>query len=103
MIQVEKNWFVYVIRCQGDSLYIGITTDPKRRWRQHVSGKGAKYTRMHKAQEMRLFWSNCTETEARQTEYLLKQMPAMKKRELWQDLRSFMVRDSGESLLPPKA
>ncbi len=102
MVVQNKPWFVYVLQCQGGSLYIGITTDPCRRWKQHITGKGAKYTKMHKALEMRLFWSNCTETEARQTEYLLKQMTAIKKRELWQDLLPFLVRDSGESLLPPK-
>lgn len=30
-----NGWFVYIIRCDDDSLYTGITTDPARRWREH--------------------------------------------------------------------
>lgn len=28
-------WFVYMIRCDDDSLYTGITTDVARRWSEH--------------------------------------------------------------------
>ena len=44
-------YFVYLIRCRGDTLYAGITTDLPRRMRQHrgeLPG-GAKYTRSHPA------------------------------------------------------
>jgi len=42
-----EHWFLYVIRCKGGSLYTGITTDVKRRFKEHQSsdGKGAKYLR----------------------------------------------------------
>ena len=38
------NWSVYIIRCDDDSLYTGVTTDLERRFREH-SGlrRGAKY------------------------------------------------------------
>ena len=39
------NWFVYMIICSDQSLYTGITTDPERRFREHVTGCGAKYFR----------------------------------------------------------
>ena len=38
-------YFVYILKCKDGSLYTGITTDLARRLAQHVSGKGAKYTR----------------------------------------------------------
>ncbi len=41
-------WFVYVLLCQDGSLYTGISPDPEKRFEQHLSGKGAKYTRSHK-------------------------------------------------------
>ncbi|MDX8391825.1 MAG: GIY-YIG nuclease family protein [Mariprofundaceae bacterium] len=41
----EKNWFLYLIRCRDNALYTGITTDVKRRFSEHQSGKGAKYLR----------------------------------------------------------
>ncbi|MDX8387404.1 MAG: GIY-YIG nuclease family protein [Ghiorsea sp.] len=41
----ESQWFLYLIRCKGNMLYTGITTDVKRRFSQHESGKGAKFLR----------------------------------------------------------
>ena len=44
----EGPWFVYIILCDNNSLYTGITKDIERRFKAHTKGKGAKYTRMHK-------------------------------------------------------
>ncbi|MFA6139104.1 MAG: GIY-YIG nuclease family protein [Hyphomicrobium sp.] len=38
-------WHLYLIECVDGTLYTGITTDVARRYQQHCSGKGAKYTR----------------------------------------------------------
>lgn len=38
-------WYVYIVKCVDDSLYTGITTNPKRREWQHNNGKGAKSLR----------------------------------------------------------
>lgn len=40
-------YYTYILRCADGSLYTGITTDLRRRFAQHSSGKrelGAKYT-----------------------------------------------------------
>jgi len=39
------EWLVYIILCSDNTLYTGITTDMERRFRQHATGKGAKYFR----------------------------------------------------------
>jgi putative endonuclease len=39
------SWQIYMILCSDNSLYTGITTDLKRRFVQHASGRGAKYFR----------------------------------------------------------
>lgn len=39
------NWFVYILRCCDNSLYVGITNDVKKRLETHNSGKGSKYIR----------------------------------------------------------
>lgn len=39
------NWYVYMILCSDNSLYTGCTTDIERRFRQHATGRGAKYFR----------------------------------------------------------
>ena len=38
-----------MLRCSDGSLYTGIATDIERRFAEHVSGRGAKYTRSHKS------------------------------------------------------
>jgi putative endonuclease len=50
---MPREWFVYVIECDPTgSLYTGRTTDPARRFREHASGRGAKYTRSHPPRRM---------------------------------------------------
>lgn len=34
-VESDNGWYVYMIRCDDDSLYTGITTDIVRRWREH--------------------------------------------------------------------
>lgn len=41
-------YFVYILECLDKSLYTGITTDIERRFKEHLLGKGASYTRSHK-------------------------------------------------------
>lgn len=42
---MDKQWYLYILRCGDGSLYTGITTDVQARLEVHRSGKGAKYTR----------------------------------------------------------
>lgn len=43
---MQKQWYIYIIRCADNSLYTGVTTDVDRRVVEHnTSKKGAKYTR----------------------------------------------------------
>lgn len=42
---MDEVWYLYILRCRGNTLYTGITTDVQRRLEAHRSGKGAKYTR----------------------------------------------------------
>ena len=41
----KQTWYLYMIRCKGDKLYTGITTDISRRFAEHQAGKGAKFLR----------------------------------------------------------
>jgi putative endonuclease len=44
--QQDKRWSVYMIRADDGRYYTGITTDPARRWRQHLlQNRGAKFFR----------------------------------------------------------
>lgn len=42
---MEKEWYLYILRCGDGSLYTGITTDIPHRLKMHTAGQGAKYTR----------------------------------------------------------
>jgi len=41
----DNIWYIYMIRCKGNVLYTGITTDVKRRFNEHQAGNGAKFLR----------------------------------------------------------
>lgn len=42
-------WYVYILRCADDTLYTGVTTEPRRRLREHNEGvQGARYTRVRR-------------------------------------------------------
>lgn len=55
---IVQNYFVYILRCADDTLYTGITNDVPRRLLEHQTGKGGKYTRVHKGVEM-VFVDTC--------------------------------------------
>lgn len=41
-------WYVYILLCEDNSLYTGITNNFKKRYLEHKNGKGGRYTRSHK-------------------------------------------------------
>jgi len=45
-------YYVYVILCVDGSFYTGYTKNIDTRIKLHESGKGAKYTKMHKPQKI---------------------------------------------------
>ncbi len=42
------GWWVYMILAEDQSIYTGISTDPERRFQQHLNGKGARFFRGRK-------------------------------------------------------
>ena len=44
--------FIYVLRLEGNRFYIGKTNDPKKRFEQHVEGKGSVWTKAYPVMEM---------------------------------------------------
>ena len=38
-------YFVYLIRCKDRTIYTGVTTDVRRRFKEHALGEGGDYTR----------------------------------------------------------
>ena len=42
------SYFVYMLKCQDGSFYLGSTNDVAKRFLAHRAGRGASYTRSHK-------------------------------------------------------
>lgn len=69
-------YFTYILTCSDNTLYIGKTTDPTKRLRQHngeIKG-GAKYTRTRRPVQFSLIEEFSTLSEALKREYQLKQL-----------------------------
>lgn len=68
------SWVVYIIQCADDTLYTGITTDMERRFKEHTSGEGAKYTRGRTPLKL-VYTELCTSrSQASKREYEIKQL-----------------------------
>jgi len=66
------TYYVYAIKCEGDSIYIGQTHDLRQRWHEHVSGRGADWTKSHKPKQIVHHEIYKTREEAVQREKELK-------------------------------
>lgn len=73
------KWYIYIVRCIDNSLYIGITNNLERRLGQHNKGKGARYTRGRRPVVLLKHFTRTTKGEALKLEYKLKQLSVKKK------------------------
>ncbi|MEB8433152.1 GIY-YIG nuclease family protein [Cocleimonas sp. KMM 6892] len=70
-----SEWFVYMLRCADNSLYTGVTTDVKRRLKEHNEDKaGAKYTRAKRPVSLVYEETAESRSAACQREYQLKKL-----------------------------
>lgn len=79
----EGDWCVYLILCANGAFYCGISNRPQQRYRAHVAGLGARYTRMHKPIAMRLVYQHIFRTQAAQLEPVIKRLKSTQKQALW--------------------
>jgi putative endonuclease len=50
------NFWVYILFCKNNSLYVGYTNNLNRRYKAHVQGLAAKYTRSFPPLSMAFAW-----------------------------------------------
>jgi putative endonuclease len=74
-----SRWVLYLLECRGGSLYAGITTDLERRFAEHLSGKGARYTRAHPPLRVVASMNFPDRSTASKAEAALKKLPREKK------------------------
>ncbi|WFP51815.1 GIY-YIG nuclease family protein [Methylomonas sp. EFPC3] len=80
-------WSVYIIECCDGSLYTGITTDVERRFRQHLTGTGAKYFRSKQPLRIVYTESEHDRVTASRREAEIKRMARVEKLAMLQSAR----------------
>lgn len=74
--------FVYIVKCNDDSLYTGWTNNIEKRIADHNAGKGAKYTRA-RLPVLCVYSEECDSKEtAMKREYAIKQLSRKEKARL---------------------
>ena len=71
--------YVYILRCSDDSLYTGWTTNLERRLSEHNTGRGGRYTRIHRPVEMVFTEEHPTRSTAMQREAAIKRWSRSRK------------------------
>ncbi len=80
-------YYIYMIRCDDESLYTGITTDVERRMREHVLKlpQAAAYTKSREVLRLEALWSAKDRSSASRLEYRIKQLKKSEKEILIQN------------------
>lgn len=65
-------YFVYMLLCRGGVYYTGLAADVEKRYRQHLSGKGAKFTRSYPPEAIAAVWRCGDKSTAAKMEYAIK-------------------------------
>jgi predicted GIY-YIG superfamily endonuclease len=66
------SYYVYAIECSRGSVYIGQTDNLQDRWEEHISGKGAEWTKHHRPLRLPYYEEYSSREEAVQREKQLK-------------------------------
>jgi len=75
-------YVVYILLCNDDSLYTGITNNLHQRFAKHVAGTASKYTRSHGVQKIVYTENKRTHGAALRREAAIKQLSRKQKQQL---------------------
>ena len=84
--QKESQWVVYIVKCNDETFYTGITNELERRLTEHndstPNSKAARYTRARQPVEL-IYSEACTNRqEASKREFAIKKLRRRQKEEL---------------------
>lgn len=79
MIDQEKEYFVYILRCKDSSLYTGYAANLEDRIKKHNEGLGAKYTRARRPVKLLVAWKIKGRSPAMRLEAFLKKLKKSEK------------------------
>ena len=76
-------WYVYILECSDKTFYTGITSDIRRRIKEHNSSpKGAKYTKGRGPVKLVYLRRKKNKTTASKEEYRIKNLTKKEKTEM---------------------
>ena len=79
----DHSYFVYILRCNDETLYTGIARDIEKRVVEHnTSSKGAKYTRPRRPVTLAYSEQHVNKSSALKREYCIKKLSRSQKEEL---------------------
>lgn len=67
-------WFVYILLCKDHTFYTGITNNLEKRFSDHKSGKGGRYTRSRKPVKLIYQEKYNTKSKALKREFQIKSL-----------------------------
>lgn len=82
-----NKYYIYILRCDDNSLYTGITTEIERRMYEHKEGKvkAAKYTINHHFKQLEIYFESKSRSEASKLEWHIKRLSKKEKEKLIKD------------------
>ena len=72
MKEKVQPWFVYILRCNDGSYYVGVATDVEDRVREHNSGQGPTFTKKRRPVKLTYAERHESHANARKREAQLK-------------------------------
>ncbi len=75
-------YYTYMVRCEDNSLYTGMTNNLEKRINEHLSKNGAKYTKSHNAIRLEIAWRSKNKSLACKLEYQIKNLTKQQKEKL---------------------
>ena len=79
---MDKKFYVYILLTERNTYYCGYTDDVQKRFKAHLEGHGAKYTRANKP--VKIVWQKefLTKSEAIKEECRIKNLSRIEKEKL---------------------
>lgn len=78
----KSSWYIYMLRCKDQSLYVGITNDVMKRVNAHNRGKGSKFVRSRLPAMLVYQETAEDESDAKKREAEIKKLSKTQKEEL---------------------
>ena len=78
------GYYVYILLCADGSYYTGYSNNPAQRFAQHLKGRGARYTRMHKPNKIVYLQRHVSRRDAMIRERKIKTLTHRQKQKLVQ-------------------